>query len=82
MKKILSLVAAAAMAFSANAALSSTDFSSNNYIQEWGRLKLVGNQLSSEKGEAIQLKGWSSFGNFTENCLTSTADLTAVTIYD
>ncbi len=78
MKKILSLVAAAAMAFSANAALSSTDFSSNNYIQEWGRLKLVGNQLSSEKGEAIQLKGWSSFGNFTENCLTSTADLTAM----
>ena len=37
MKKILSLAAAAAMAFSASAALSTTDFASNNYIQEWGR---------------------------------------------
>lgn len=75
MKKILSLVAAAAMAFSANAALSTTDFSSNNYIQEWGRLKLVGNQLSSEKGEAIQLKGWSTFGNYTQSCFKSSSNL-------
>lgn len=75
MKKILSLVAAAAMAFSANAALSSTDFSSNNYIEEWGRLKLVGNQLSSEKGEAIQLKGWSTFGNYSQSCFKSNSDL-------
>ncbi|MBP5423399.1 MAG: cellulase family glycosylhydrolase [Paludibacteraceae bacterium] len=75
MKKILSLAAAAAMAFSANAALSTTDFKSNNYIQEWGHLKLVGNQLCSEKGEAIQLKGWSAFGNFDKNCARSGNDL-------
>jgi hypothetical protein len=34
----------------------------NNYVETWGRLKLVGNQLSSEDGEAIQLRGWSSHG--------------------
>jgi hypothetical protein len=34
----------------------------NNYVEKWGRLKLVGNQLSSEDGEAIQLRGWSSHG--------------------
>ncbi len=75
MKKILSLAAAAAMAFSASAALSTTDFASNNYIQEWGRLKVVGKQLCSEKGEAIQLKGWSAFGNFDSNCMRSGSDL-------
>jgi hypothetical protein len=34
----------------------------NDYTGDWGRLKLVGVQLSSEAGEAIQLKGWSTHG--------------------
>lgn len=34
----------------------------DNYIQKYGRLKLNGKQLSDENGNAIQLKGWSSFG--------------------
>ncbi|MCQ2188382.1 MAG: cellulase family glycosylhydrolase, partial [Paludibacteraceae bacterium] len=32
-----------------------------NYVSKWGQLKLVGNQLSSETGDPIQLKGWSTF---------------------
>lgn len=55
MKKILSLAAVASMAVAANAA------ASDNYVEQWGQLKLVGNQLSSASGEAIQLKGWSTF---------------------
>ncbi len=35
---------------------------SNDYVGTWGRLKLVGNQLSSEDGDPIQLRGWSSHG--------------------
>lgn len=62
MKKLLSLTAAALVAFSANAALSNSDFSSNDYIKEWGRLQVKGTQLCDEQGNAIQLKGWSSFG--------------------
>ncbi|MCQ2234226.1 MAG: cellulase family glycosylhydrolase [Paludibacteraceae bacterium] len=62
MKKFLFLAAAALSSmFTANAALSETDFASNDYVKEWGRLKLVGNQLSSESGQPIQLKGWSLF---------------------
>jgi len=49
-------------------ALSTTDFESNNYIQAWGRLKLVttpnsgGNkvQLADKNGNAVQLRGWST----------------------
>src|SRR5574344_796689 len=74
MKKLLFLlVSAFCSVFSANAALSTTDLANNDYIGEWGRLKLVGNQLSSESGEAIQLKGWSTFSiNYDEvkPCLT------------
>jgi len=62
MKRILFLLMVAFTCLQANATLSTTDFSTNNYITEWGRLKLVGNQLSSENGQAVQLKGWSSFG--------------------
>ena len=58
MKKIFSLLTTAALAFSLNAVAGSED----NYINKYGRLKLVGKQLSSEAGNAIQLKGWSSFG--------------------
>ena len=57
MKKILSLAAVASMAVAANA----SEFDNTNYIEKWGQLKLVGNQLSSASGEAIQLKGWSTF---------------------
>ncbi len=39
--------------FSANA-------ENNGFVAEYGRLKLVGNQLSSEKGEAVQLKGFNT----------------------
>lgn len=60
MKKFFSLLATAALAITVN--VSAQDFSQNNYIQQYGRLKLVGKQLSSEKGDAVQLKGWSSFG--------------------
>lgn len=34
----------------------------NDYVATWGRLKLVGNQLSSKDGDPIQLRGWSSHG--------------------
>lgn len=82
MKKSLFLAAAAlcGSVMSANAALklasieeaawanlSKTDFSSNNYTGEWGRLKVVGKQLCSEKGNPIQLRGWSTFSiNYDE----------------
>ncbi|MCQ2188451.1 MAG: cellulase family glycosylhydrolase, partial [Paludibacteraceae bacterium] len=55
MKKILSLSLFVSMSFAANA----DDI--ENHIAEWGQLKLVGNQLSSETGDPIQLKGWSTF---------------------
>lgn len=35
----------------------------NNYLKEWGKLKLVGNQLSSENGQPVQLRGWSTHGH-------------------
>lgn len=56
MKKFFSLLATAALAITVSVS------AQDNYIQKYGRLKLVGKQLSSEKGEAIQLRGWSSFG--------------------
>lgn len=34
----------------------------NNYVAEWGQLKLVGNQLCSENGQPVQLRGWSTHG--------------------
>lgn len=72
MKKSLIIATALCCSMTANAALSETDFVNNDYIGEWGRLKLVGNQLCSESGEPIQLKGWSTFSiNYDEvlNCL-------------
>ncbi len=68
MKKILSLAAVASMAVAANAA----DFTNENYIEKWGQLKLVDNQLSSASGQPIQLKGWSTFSlhfGDVQNCL-------------
>ena len=40
----------------------STSCKTNNYIQAWGKLKLVGNQLCSESGTPVQLRGWSTHG--------------------
>ena len=73
MKKVLFLLMAAFAWFQANAVDPNV-----NYIEQWGRLKLGGSkgiQLCNDKGEAIQLKGWSSFGNYKENCLGSSSDL-------
>jgi hypothetical protein len=58
MKKILFLMMAMFACWQVNAA----DYSQKNYIQQWGRLKIKGLQLSSESGEAVQLKGWSTHG--------------------
>ncbi len=72
MKKLFLLLAMALTSFFASA----EDFQNANYIDKWGRLTLIGNQLSSSKtGEAIQLKGWSSFGNYGENCVSGSSDL-------
>ncbi|MBR5373439.1 MAG: cellulase family glycosylhydrolase [Paludibacteraceae bacterium] len=75
MKKVLFLLVAAFAWFQANAVDASTD-----YIQKWGKLKLVGLQLSSESGEPIQLKGWSSFGFYNENCVRNSNDLESMKI--
>lgn len=81
MKKILLLVVAfccsimstnatlelASIEESAWANLSTTDFASNNYTGEWGRLKVVNHQLCSENGNPIQLRGWSTYSiNYDE----------------
>ena len=58
MKKILSLAAVASMALAANAEKS--PYQDKNY-EHWGKLQLVGNQLSDSKGQPVQLKGWSTF---------------------
>ncbi|MCQ2191717.1 MAG: cellulase family glycosylhydrolase [Paludibacteraceae bacterium] len=61
-KRILSLfVTLLACIMSANATLSTTDYANNDYVGEWGRLKLVGNQLCAENGDTIQLRGVSTF---------------------
>lgn len=58
MKRILSLAAVASMALAANAAKSV--YQDKDY-SDWGKLKLVGNQLSDQNGNPVQLKGWSTF---------------------
>ena len=55
MKKLFTLAAALlAFALQSNAG----DYST------WGKLKVVGKQLSSQSGEPVQLRGWSTFGHF------------------
>jgi hypothetical protein len=58
MKKLLSLAAVASMALAANAQKS--PYQDKDY-SDWGKLKLVGNQLSDKDGNPVQLKGWSTF---------------------
>ncbi len=56
MKKIFTL---ASLALACILQVNAGDYST------WGKLKVVGNQLTSSKtGEAVQLKGWSTFGRF------------------
>ncbi len=62
MKKILTLVSLMLAYLQGFAAFDYSNPANNNYVGEWGRLKLVGNQLCSEKGEPIQLRGWSTYG--------------------
>lgn len=65
MKKILFLLMLVCACWQVNAA----DYSNANYIEQWGDLKLVGNQLCDQNGNAIQLKGWSTFGlQWTTQC--------------
>lgn len=58
------------MTMTANAELSHRYPANNDYIKEWGRLKLKGRNIVSESGEWIQLKGWSSYEwqDESENC--------------
>ncbi|MBE6327206.1 MAG: T9SS type A sorting domain-containing protein [Bacteroidales bacterium] len=58
MKKILSLAAVASLTLAANAEKS--PYQGKNYA-DWGKLKLVGNQLSDRDGNPVQLKGWSTY---------------------
>jgi len=62
MKKILLLLTVALVCMTANAELSVFSPENNDYIKEWGRLKVDGTYIVSESGEQIQLKGWSSYG--------------------
>ena len=50
------------------------DYSSKNYIEQWGRLKIINRQICSEDGSPIQLKGWSTFGlQWQVSCYTESA---------
>ena len=70
MKKILTLLTIVLIAMTANANLSERYPANNDYIKEWGRLKLNNRNIVSESGEWIQLKGWSSYEwqDESENC--------------
>ena len=46
-----------------------------NHIENWGRLRLSGNQLSDQDGDPIQLKGVTAFSPDYENCLKTREDL-------
>ena len=61
MKKILSLLAIASMALGVNAQNEEEDPYQWKDYSDWGKLKLVGNQLSDKYGNPVRLKGWSTF---------------------
>ncbi len=74
MKKLFTLVSAAMLCMQ-SFALDYSNPGSNNYISEWGKLKLVGNQLSSESGQPVQLRGWSTHGkNWQGGCFDEKSD--------
>ena len=56
MGKKLLLAATVSVALVANAG---SPYQGKNYL-DWGKLKLVGNQLSDKDGNPVQLKGWST----------------------
>ncbi len=56
MKNLLSLLALSLACMTANA----DSIDKENYIQKWGKLQIVKNQLSAQNGDPIQLKGWST----------------------
>ena len=58
MGKKLLLAAVVSMTLTANAEKSS--YQDKNYA-DWGKLMIVGNQLSDRAGSPVQLKGWSTF---------------------
>ncbi len=65
MKKLFTLVSAAMLCMQ-TFALDYSNPGSNDYTGEWGELKLVGRQLSDKNGNPVQLRGWSTFGNWAE----------------
>lgn len=74
MKKIFTL-ASLAMLFAQGYALDYSNPSNNKYVEEWGKLKLVGNQLSSASGQPVQLRGWSTHGKAWQgNCFDEKED--------
>ncbi|MCQ2189027.1 MAG: cellulase family glycosylhydrolase [Paludibacteraceae bacterium] len=74
MKKLFTLVSTAMFCMQSFALDYSSNPVSNNYVQQWGKLKLVGNQLSSESGEPIQLRGWSTHGSWFKGCYDDQKD--------
>ncbi len=74
MKKLFTLVSAAMLCMQSFAFDYSSNPGSNKYVDEWGKLKLVGNQLSNEKGEPIQLRGWSTHGSWFKHCFDEKSD--------
>lgn len=68
MKKLFTLVSAAMLCMQSFAFDYSNNPGQNNYVDAWGKLKLVGNQLCSEAGEPIQLRGWSTHGSWFKSC--------------
>ncbi len=68
MKKFFTLVSLL-LAFSQGNAYNYT-----GAVATWGRLKLVGNQLCSESGQPIQLRGWSTHGSWFMGCYDDKSD--------
>ncbi|MCK9156001.1 MAG: cellulase family glycosylhydrolase [Paludibacteraceae bacterium] len=76
MRKIFTLLAAAftcLQAFAFNYS-NESECSNNKYVDTWGKLKLVGNQLCSESGEPVQLRGWSTHGRQWNGSLYDSKD--------
>ena len=78
MRKNVIKIAMAIAAWMMPLTVSALDYSNpanNNYVSEWGKLKLVGNQLSSESGARVQLRGWSTHGkNWQGGCFDDKDD--------
>lgn len=74
MKKLFTLLSAAMLCLQ-SFAFDYSNPGNNNYVKEWGKLKLVGNQLSSASGQPVQLRGWSTHGkNWHGGCFDDKGD--------